>query len=188
MQPPELFQHAFKHDAHLQACQGRAKAEMDAMPEGLVTVRVAPDVKPFRIGELLLIKVRREPVDLHLFPFAYELLAEIHISFRYAPLNKVVGASAKRRHVAQNLFNRARGQFRFAPQPLQLLRTLVKAEEHIAQHIGRSNVSGDKKREAEGHQILVAQALSLDFRSAEQAENISARLFAMVIDGLREAL
>src|SRR5258707_13604783 len=57
--PGQAVEHSIERDFRLQARQGSAQAEMDATPEGDVTIGLALNVEAIRIGQLGLVAVRR---------------------------------------------------------------------------------------------------------------------------------
>src|SRR5947209_7185114 len=119
--PGQAVEHGIERDFRLQARQGSAQAEMDATPEGEVTIGLALNVEAIGIGELSLVAVRRGDTghDHLLWPNA--LVAEHRLGGRNARHGPHRGV------IAQGLLDGSRHQRAIRTQALHHLGMLVEA-------------------------------------------------------------
>src|SRR3989440_7571201 len=110
--PGQTVEHGIEHNFRLQARQGSAQAEMDATPEGDVTIGLALNVEAIGIWELGLVAVRRADPGYNELIRPDALVAEHRLGCRNAH------HSPHRRVIAQGLLDDPRHQRTISAQAL----------------------------------------------------------------------
>ena len=170
-----LDQHAERHAA-LEPGEGRAEAEVDAVAEGDVPVRAAPDVEPLGIRELGFVAVRRaDPGDGRLAG-PERLAADLSV-FHHGPEHRL-----DRRAIAEHLLDRV-GQEGGVRAKLVVDRgPIVEAEDCVREEVGRRLVPRDEEEHAEAEQVGLGELLALDLGRDQPADQVVAWLVALPLD------
>ena len=137
-------------------CERRAEAEVDAVGEGDVPVRLPAHVEHVGIAELARVAVRRRHQRHHHLaapdrPAAPNTTSSV-ATFIGRPYRAVV---------AQELLDRAVEERRVVAQQRRLRRVAEQMEEPVAEQVARGLVSGEEQQDAVRDHLVVRQVLAL---------------------------
>ena len=153
-----------------------------AAAERDVVVRLPPQVEPVRIGEDLLVVVRRDVPERELVALPDRRAADLGVaSGRAAEVDD-------RRPEAEDLLDRGGQERRVGREPLELVRVLHEGEDALGDPGSRRLVAGKDEDLEEVRVLRVGEALAVHLRVDEPGDEVAGRVMASLLADLPAVL